>query len=71
MTTFWTVMIITFGAGAFDGTFTGLPYKDPMTCGQHIDIMREQMEAQGLAVTMIQCKKLDRISASPRPKARP
>jgi hypothetical protein len=71
MTTFWTVMVITFGAGAFDGTVTGLPYKDAKTCGDHIEVMREQMEAQGLVVTMVQCKKLNRISTSPLPKARP
>jgi hypothetical protein len=71
MTTFWTVMIITFGAGAFDGTFTGLPYKDSMTCGQHIDTMRKQMELQGLVVDMVQCRSMSKLSGSIRPKTRP
>jgi len=71
MTTFWTVMVITFGAGAFDGTVTGLPYKNPQECGAHIEVMQKQMEAQGLTISMIQCKKLPRISTSPLPKTRP
>jgi hypothetical protein len=71
MTTFWTIMVITFGAGPLDGTVTGLPYKNSQECGDHIEVMQTQMEAQGLIVAMIQCKQINRISTSPRPQLRP
>lgn len=71
MITVWTIMVITFGAGPFEGVVTGLPYRDAKACGDHIMVMREQMEAQGLVVSMVQCKPLNRLSASIRPEPRP
>lgn len=57
MTTVWTIMIITFGAGPFEGYETFMPYSSSSICGEDIMPIREQLEADGLEIKMIRCIK--------------
>jgi hypothetical protein len=50
-------MIITFGAGPFEGYETFMPYSSASICGEDIMPMREQLEADGLEIKMIRCIK--------------
>lgn len=59
MTFVWTIMIITFGEGPFDGYETYIPFSNPAICGENIEPQREQFEADGLKVKMIRCRKTD------------
>ena len=71
MTTYWTVMIITFGAGPFAGYDTYLPYPNKYVCGEHIAATEQQIVADGLAVQMIRCIETDTLSQTIRPRPRP
>lgn len=72
MTTFWTVMVITFANGPFEGYATFIPYRDAMSCGQHISETLDMYELDiGLRVEMIQCEKTNILSSTIRPKKRP
>jgi hypothetical protein len=55
MITIWTIMVITFGEGQFQGYETFMPFSNPYLCGENIDPMREQLEADGLNIKMIRC----------------
>jgi hypothetical protein len=55
MNTIWTIMVITFGDGPFQGYETFLPYSSASICGENIMPMREQLEADGLEIKMIRC----------------
>ena len=57
MITVWTIMVITFGAGPFDGIETHMPYSSPSICGEDIMPMRAQLEEDGLKIKMIRCIK--------------
>lgn len=57
MITVWTIMVITFGEGQFEGYETFLPYSSASICGENIMPMREQLEADGLNIKMIRCIK--------------
>jgi len=63
-------MIITFGA-PFDGYETFMPYSSGSICGDAIDQMREQLEADGLEIRMIRCLGSDVPSSTVRPMPRP
>lgn len=68
---FWTIMIITYGAGKFDGERSTILYPDIMTCGEAIDTMYEDLH-QAFPDLMIQCKETDKSSVPlVRPKPRP
>ncbi len=57
MTTVWTIMVITFGAGPFDGYETFMPYSSASICGENIMPMRAELEEDGLEIKMIRCIK--------------
>lgn len=57
MITVWTIMVITFGEGQFDGYETYMPYSSPSICGEDIMPMRAQLEEDGLKIKMIRCIK--------------
>jgi hypothetical protein len=71
MITIWTIMVITFGDGPFQGYETFLPFSSSSICGENIMPMREELEADGLKIEMIRCIKTNRPSASIRPRTRP
>jgi hypothetical protein len=57
MITIWTIMVITFGAGPFQGYDTFLPFSSASICGENIMPMRAQLEEDGLEIEMIRCIK--------------
>lgn len=57
MTTIWTIMVITFGDGPFQGYETFMPYSSASICGENIMPMRAELEADGLNIKMIRCIK--------------
>lgn len=67
---FWTIMIITYGAGYFDGEQSLIAYPDAMTCGQAISTMYDALHPT-FPDLMIQCKESDQLSNPMRPKPRP
>lgn len=71
MTSFWTIMIITFGAGQFEGYETFMPYSSASICGEDIMPMRAELESDGLEIKMIRCIKTEVPSMSIRPMPRP
>lgn len=60
----WTIMIITFGAGPFEGYETYIPFSNSALCGENIEAQREQFEADGLKVKMIRCRKTEIASGA-------
>lgn len=59
MTFVWTIMIITFGEGPFDGYETYIPFSNAAICGENIEAQKEQFELDGLKIKMIRCRKTD------------
>jgi len=59
MTTFWTIMVVTFGAGPFEGFNTYIPFSNKYICGENILAVREQLELDGLEVKMVRCVETD------------
>ncbi len=57
MITLWTIMVITFGEGQFQGYETFLPFSSSSICGGNIMPMRAQLEEDGLEIAMIRCIK--------------
>jgi hypothetical protein len=57
MITVWTIMVITFGEGQFEGYETFMPYSSASICGENIMPMRAQLEEDGLKIKMIRCIK--------------
>lgn len=57
MITIWTIMVITFGEGQFEGIETFMPYSSSSICSENILPMRAELEADGLTVRMIRCIK--------------
>jgi hypothetical protein len=57
MNTLWTIMVITFGEGQFQGYETFLPFSSASICGENIMPMRAQLEEDGLEIKMIRCIK--------------
>jgi hypothetical protein len=55
MITVWTIMVITFGEGQFEGYETFLPFSSASICGENIMPMRAQLEEDGLEIKMIRC----------------
>jgi hypothetical protein len=55
----WTIMIITFGEGPFEGYETYIPFSNSAICGENIEAQKEQFELDGLKVKMIRCRKTD------------
>jgi hypothetical protein len=56
MITVWTIMVITFSdTSPFGPVETFMPFSNPYLCGENIDPMREQLEADGLEIKMIRC----------------
>jgi hypothetical protein len=55
----WTIMIITFGEGPFDGYETYIPFSNAAICGENIEAQKEQFELDGLKIKMIRCRKTD------------
>lgn len=50
----WTIMVITFTGGLFDGEVTLLPFRGTHACGQAIEAMYAQMAVAAPEVT-VQC----------------
>jgi hypothetical protein len=71
MTYLWTIMVVTYGAGPFDGFNTYIPYPNKYVCGEHISATEAQLVADGLAVQMIRCIETDLLSRTVRPRPRP
>ena len=57
MITVWTIMVITFGEGQFEGYETFMPYSSSSICSENILPMRAELEADGLNIKMIRCIK--------------
>lgn len=57
MITIWTIMVITFGEGQFQGYETFLPFSSSSICGENIMPMREELEADGIEIEIIRCIK--------------
>jgi hypothetical protein len=57
MITVWTIMVIKFGEGQFEGYETFMPYSNASICGENIMPVRAELEADGLNIKMIRCIK--------------
>lgn len=55
MITIWTIMVISFGEGQFQGHETFIPFSSASICGENIMPMRAQLEEDGLNIKMIRC----------------
>lgn len=69
MTTFFTVMIVTFSINNEEAQMR-LLYTSAMACGNAIEAVEAAMDP-ALTIEMVQCKRSNLISGSPRPKPRP
>jgi hypothetical protein len=64
-------MVVTYGAGPFEGFNTYIPFSNKYVCGEHIAATEQQLMADGLAVQMIRCVETDILSQTIRPRPRP
>lgn len=67
---FWTILLITYGAGTFDGEVSAIPFPDEQRCGDAIEPLYDLLYEQ-FPDLMIQCIQTDVASSMTRPKPRP
>ena len=70
MTTFWTIMWLTFTVDGHGQMQTGIPYPSQQACGDALPALYETIRAH-YEDTMAQCKPTKVMSASISPKQRP
>lgn len=55
-------MVVTYGAGPFEGFNTYIPFSSRYLCSENILAVREQLELDGLEVKMVRCVETDQPS---------
>lgn len=68
--TFWTILIITYGAGILDGRVSYIAMPSPEACAVHMEQVFETLYPE-FPDLMIQCHETETPSSSMRPKPRP
>lgn len=66
---FWTILLITYGAGTFDGEVSAIPFPDEDRCGDAIEPLYDLLTDQ-FPDLMIQCVETTTPSTSIRPMPR-
>jgi len=67
---FWTILLITYGSGTFEGEVSAIPFPDEQRCGDAIEPLYDLLTDQ-LPDLMIQCIQTDVLSGTIRPMPRP
>lgn len=68
--TFWTIMVITYGAGMFENDQSFIPYPSVEACGAAIEQVWDTFDG-AFPDMMIQCVPTGELSSVLRPKRNP